>query len=116
VPDDHDIDELGEVPIVVLIGPETNGPGEIFAVGLRVLNRGILLGEPSAGRAEITSGEMLSNGAFLSLPGSDFTDADGAEIVGVGVLPDVVVAAEWWRYPLAEDPQIKAAVDRIQHP
>jgi carboxyl-terminal processing protease len=116
VPGSRDIDQLGEIPIVVLIGPETNGPSEIFAAGMRVLDRGILLGKSTAGRAEIASGEMLPNGAYLSLPGSDFSYPDGAEIVGVGVLPDVVVAAEWWRYPLVEDLQIKAAVDLMQQP
>jgi carboxyl-terminal processing protease len=116
VPGSGDIDEIGEIPIVVLIGPETNGPSEIFAAGMHVLDRGILLGESTAGRAEIASGEMLASGAYLSLPGSDFSYPDGAGIVGIGVLPDVVVAAEWWRYPLVEDPQIKAAVDLMQQP
>jgi C-terminal processing protease CtpA/Prc len=78
-------------PVVVLIGPRTFSAAEDFVVAFDVLDRGLLVGERTAG----STGQPM----MLKLPGGGFARVcvkrdeypDGRPFVGVGIAPDVQV-------------------------
>ncbi|GAB4202863.1 MAG: S41 family peptidase [Roseiflexaceae bacterium] len=102
-----------DVPVVVLIDSNTVSAAEMFAGGMQALKRARIAGEPSAGNVEALTPHSLSDGSRLLLAESAFRLPDGTLVEGQGVQPDRRAAAEGWRYDLADDPQIKAALAEL---
>jgi C-terminal peptidase prc len=115
IPTGQSIAGMAGVPIVVLVGPETVSAAEMFAAGMQVLGRAVIVGEPSAGNTENLYSYTFDDHSRLMLAEVAYQLPDGTLIEGRGVLPDVTVSAEWWRYNVENDPQIQAAVERIQN-
>jgi C-terminal processing protease CtpA/Prc len=116
VPGGQVLPGLAETPIVVLVGPETASAAEMFAAGMRVLGRARIVGLPSSGNTENLVPHDLEDGSRLWLAELNYRMPDGGEIEGRGVQPDRVVDVEWWRYDVADDPQIGAAVEELRLP
>jgi carboxyl-terminal processing protease len=116
VPGGQVLPGLAETPIVVLIGPETASAAEMFAAGMRVLGRARIVGMPSSGNTENLVAHDLEDGSRLWLAELNYRMPDGGEIEGRGVQPDRVVDVEWWRYDVADDPQIAAAIEELGVP
>jgi carboxyl-terminal processing protease len=114
VPRGETLPGLDKTPMVVLVGPETVSAAEMFAAGMRVLERARIVGTPSAGNTENLVPHDLSDGSRLWLAELNYHQPDGSEIEGHGVRPDRVVDAEWWRYDPPDDPQIKAAIEELE--
>jgi len=84
-------DTLFKGPVAVLIGPETFSAAEDFVVSYELLNRGLLIGENTAG----STGQPLS----FDLPGGGTARIcikrdsypDGRDFVGKGIAPKIVV-------------------------
>ena len=114
VPEGQTMLQLGGVPIVVLTSADTVSAAEMFAAGMQVLGRATIVGMPTAGNTENLSPHNLSDGSRLWLAELAFHLPDGTLIEGRGVLPDRVVEAEWWRFPLAADPQVQAALEELR--
>ena len=80
-----------EKPVVVLTSPATFSAAEDFAVAFDVMDRGLIIGEPTGG----STGQPL----FFRLPGGGSARVtskrdsypDGKEFVGVGIQPDKLV-------------------------
>ena len=78
-------------PVAVIIDESTFSAAEDFCVGFRNMNRGLIIGTPSAG--------STGNSVFFELPGGGSvqicaiknTFPDGTEFVGIGILPDIEV-------------------------
>jgi len=113
VPRGETLPGLDKTPVVVLVGPETASAAEMFAAGMRVLERARIVGTPSSGNTENLVPHDLSDGSRLWLAELNYHLPDGSEIEGHGVQPDRVVDAEWWRYDPPDDPQIKAAIEEL---
>ncbi len=99
-----------DVPIAVLIGPDTVSAAEMFAAGIQVRERALLVGQPTAGNTENLYAYSFDDGSRLLLAEVAFSLPDGSMIEGRGVQPDLLDDREWWRYALADDPQVAAAV------
>lgn len=94
---ENDVDPHGtnfySRPVAVLSGPRTYSAAEDFLAAFRQAERGPIIGQPSGG----STGQPLQ----LRLPGGGGARvctkrdlfADGTEFVGVGVIPDIVVAS-----------------------
>jgi C-terminal peptidase prc len=113
IPSGQMIAGMAGVPIVVLAGPETVSAAEMFAAGMQVLGRAVIVGEPTAGNTENLYSYTFDDRSRLMLAEVAYQLPDGTLIEGRGVLPDVALSAEWWRYSVENDPQIRAAVERI---
>ncbi len=78
-------------PVIVLTSPNTFSAAEDFAIAFDVMERGMMVGEPTAG----STGQPL----FFRLPGGGSARVttkrdsypDGKEFVGVGIQPDKLV-------------------------
>jgi C-terminal peptidase prc len=114
IPSDDIVPYLAGVPVVVLTGEDTVSAAEMFAGGLQALGRARVVGKPSAGNTENLLGHNLPDGSRLWLAELVFRLPDGTLIEGAGVQPDQLVEADWWRYPIEEDPQILAAVEILR--
>jgi C-terminal peptidase prc len=108
----EDIFGSQEIPLVVLVGPDTASFGEIFAGVLQDLGRAYLIGEPTKGNVETMWGydfvdgsrAWIAHDAFLPLndPAQDWEQD--------GVIPDQILETAWEEYPLEEEPVILAAL------
>ena len=97
-------------PVVVLIGPRTFSAAEDFVVAFDVLDRGLLVGERTAG----STGQPL----MFKLPGGGFARVcvkrdeypDGRRFVGIGIAPDVEVEPTLADVRAGRDPVMERAV------
>ena len=114
VPTGMTLPALAEVPLVVLIDPETISAAEMFTAGLQVLGRAQVVGMPSAGNTENLRAHEFFDGSRLWLAELAYHLPDGTMIEGQGIMPDQVVDVEWWHFAPADDPQLQAAVAELQ--
>jgi carboxyl-terminal processing protease len=76
---------------VVFVDADTHSAAELVA-GILALNRdSIIIGQTSAGNTEIVYPCDFSDGSRLWLATGGFQLADGTEIEGRGVVPDVII-------------------------
>jgi carboxyl-terminal processing protease len=101
------------VPIVVLTSDETVSAAEMFAAGIQALGRARVVGTPSAGNTENLLLHTFAGGSRLWLAEFVYRLPNGDVLEGRGVQPDRLITAEWWRYDLADDPQVRAAIDEL---
>lgn len=74
-------------PVVVLTSSGTFSGGEAFAYGMKKLKLGTLVGEPTAGAANLTSSVPIARGFEISVP---YARGSGATWEGAGVKPDIL--------------------------
>lgn len=106
---------IENVPIAVLIDGGTASAAEMFAAGMRVRNRAVLVGETTAGNTENLVLHNFTDGSRLWLAEYAYRLPGGALIEDTGVQPDRAIAAEWWRFDPADDPQVQAALAALHH-
>ena len=96
-------------PLVALIDGGSRSGKEVVARALQRHGRAVLVGERTAGAVLAGQPFLLSDGSLLFLAVQDIR-VDGERLEGVGVSPDVAVAAE---LPYAEgrDSQLERALD-----
>ncbi|MEI7645919.1 MAG: S41 family peptidase [Chloroflexales bacterium] len=111
IPEGKLIPGMADVPLTILIGPETVSAAEMFAAGMQVLGRAKVVGMPSAGNTENLYTYDFEDGSRVLLAEVAYTLPDGTMIEGRGVIPDRTLDAEWWRYAPDNDPQIIAAIE-----
>jgi carboxyl-terminal processing protease len=104
------IPQLEDVPMAVLVGPDTVSAAEMFAAGLQALGRATLVGMPSAGNTESIRPHSFADGSRLWLAELAFQLPDGSTIEGTGVQPDRPIDVAWWRFEPQDDPQVRAAL------
>jgi C-terminal processing protease CtpA/Prc len=114
IPTGQTLPGLAGVPIAVLTSEDTVSAAEMFVAGMRVRGRARVVGTTTAGNTENLLQHNFADGSRLWLAELAYHLPDGSLLEGVGVRPDRVVAAEWWRYAPADDPQIQAALEELQ--
>ncbi|MBK6922463.1 MAG: hypothetical protein IPH07_34050 [Deltaproteobacteria bacterium] len=98
-------------PIALLVDEGTASTSEIFAAGLRDLDRVKVFGaRPSAGAALPSVIDELPGGAILQYVVGDYRSPKGELVEGVGVVPDVVVPEHRADFAAGHDPVLDAAV------
>ena len=107
------IDNSQSVPLVILIGRDTESFAEIFSGALRDVGRAVLVGQPTAGNVEIIYPYDLEDGSRLWLAEDTFESANGERWEGDGVQPDIVVPGNWEDFTEEDDPQLGAALDEV---
>lgn len=93
-------------PIVLLTNQYTGSAAEIMASALRDSGIGIIVGQPTFGKASIQSLFNLTDGGVLRLTTARYYTAGGGAIDKIGIYPDHLVA----------DPekQLQTAIDLLQ--
>ena len=106
----NDGNNLAALPLVLLIGSDTQGTAEIFAAALQAAGQAILIGLPTQGQVEGMTIERLPDGSELFIANSTFRTPDGRDIGIEGVQPDITVDADWSDVSPDNDPVIAAAL------
>ena len=107
----QDIGGSQTLPLIILIGPDTQGSSEIFAAALQGAKRATLVGLPTPGDVEGFSEISLADGSRLFLATSAFRTPDGADLAQSGLKPDIAVADDWDQFSADDDPVLAAAVE-----
>ncbi len=80
-----------DMPLVVLIGPDTASAAEIFAGALHQHRRATLVGQTSFGKCSSQTDARLSDGSVLRYTNREILLPDGLSCSGAGLVPDVAV-------------------------
>jgi hypothetical protein len=99
----NDRDPVFQGTIMLLVDSETSGPAEAMAAALKAHRQGLLIGQPSAGRAVEYSDFPLSSGKLLRIAVGEAIGPNGQSLFPGGVKPDLAV-----ELPLAQKHQIFA--------
>lgn len=105
------IDNSLDVPLVILIGRDTESFAEIFSGALQAADRATLVGQPTAGNVELIFPYDQEDGSRLWLAEETFEPPSGERWEGSGVQPDIVVQGNWEDFTDEDDPQLHAALD-----
>lgn len=101
------------VPLIILVGQNTNGSPEILAAALQASNRAIVIGEPTSGAIEATTLFYLPDGSRIFIETSSFKLPNGEDIGINGVQPQVVINAGWDDILPANDPVLEKALELL---
>ena len=101
------------VPLMVLMGPQTESFGEVFAGILQDQKRAKLIGLPSAGNIELLYPHDFNGGAELWLAEKRFVLPDGSSWERHGLTPDIPIDKHWDEYSVDNDPVLAAAVEAL---
>jgi carboxyl-terminal processing protease len=80
-------------PLVVLVNSSTASAAEIVAAALQDRNRAVVVGSRTYGKGTVQEPTRLSDGSALELTVGRYLTPSGRSLEGVGVEPDVLVAA-----------------------
>jgi carboxyl-terminal processing protease len=115
IPSGHVLSALKDKPVVVLTSGGSESASERFAAVMQDYGRATILGTTTAGNTETVYQHDMPYGTRLSLAQATYLRTDGkTSIEDKGVVPDVVLDVPWYTYPPDQDPQIVAAVQRIE--
>ena len=83
------------IPLVLLVGPDTQGASEIFAAALQDKGRAPVIGQPPSGYVFDFDHFILPNGGEVFFGNSSYVSPLGRDIGVLGVMPDVLVQSSW---------------------
>jgi carboxyl-terminal processing protease len=96
-------------PLAVLASSATAGAAEDFLAVFRVLRRGVIVGEPSAGDAGDAATFALPKSWAVAFSVTRHAAPDGAALAGVGVPPDLGVTERVKDLLAGGDPSLESA-------
>ena len=107
------------MPMAVLINSDTAGYGELFACDLKDFGKAFLIGEKTAGRADVQETFELSDGGAVVLTTSKMLPYISESFDGKGLTPDTeIILADSLRENLStlekdRDTQLQAAISML---
>jgi C-terminal processing protease CtpA/Prc len=101
-------------PVVLLTGPRSFSAAEDMAMAFAVSQRGVIIGETTAGSTGQPLIFHLPGGGMARICAKRDTWPDGRPLVGVGVVPNIEVAPSVSDIVAGRDPVIEAAMNWIQ--
>jgi carboxyl-terminal processing protease len=110
------------LPFSVVVDSGTSGASELFAADIRDFNKGLLIGEKTAGVGTKETAVPLSDGSAMILATGEYLTSGGKTFDGAGVQPDIMksLSAEDHEkfysnnLPVSSDPQVQTAVTGLQ--
>lgn len=101
------------LPLIILVGPDTEGTPEVFASALQASQRAIVLGLPTTGKVFGYTTLPLTDGSRLTLATSSYKNVKGDDLSKSGVKPDFEMKVDWDQVTLENDPLIDKAFQAI---
>lgn len=92
------------VPLVVLIGPDTEGVPEVLAAALQARGRATVVGLATPGNVESFVDYTLPDGSRLTVMTRSYRSADGREVGVDGVRPNAPASLDWDQVSERSDP------------
>jgi carboxyl-terminal processing protease len=108
-----DVNGSSNLPLVVLVGPNTVSFGEIYSGVLRDMGRATIIGETTGGNVELLRGYDFEDGSRAWIAHENFQPNNHPEQdwEETGIVPDLMVPSNWDEVTLLTDPAIQAALD-----
>jgi carboxyl-terminal processing protease len=103
-------------PLVILVGPDTEGSPEIFAAALQSSGRAIVIGLPTHGVVEGFTEVPLPDGSRMFLATSSFRTQKNVDLAESGLKPDIEVRGDWDEITSGNDPALQAALAVLLSP
>ena len=112
-----------ELPMVVLVNPDSYSAAEFFAAAMRDYEWATIVGQNTTGKGYFQQAFMLSDGSAVNLSVGKYYTPKGQNLANIGLTPDVVVEVDEDTYAdlyygylePAEDPQIQAALEVLKN-
>ncbi len=104
-----------ELPLVILIGRETESYGEVFSGVLQENGRARLVGRRTGGNVETLWQVDLADGSRAWIASETFRPPSGADWETTGIVPDLEIPLDWDEFTEENDPQLRAALDLLQN-
>ena len=110
------------VPMAVLVNGDSYSAAEFFAAALQEYGVAAVVGEKTCGKGYYQCTYGFSDGSGVALSVGKYFTPNGVSLIGLGVAPDEEIAVDEdtaaaiaaGTLPLAEDPQILAAVQAVK--
>jgi carboxyl-terminal processing protease len=83
-----------DLPLVVLVNPNTASAAELVAVALQENDRATIIGQPSYGKGTVQQIFRLSDGSSIHVTTAEWLSPDRQQLEGVGVMPDISIQDE----------------------
>lgn len=103
-----------EIPLVVLVGPESASGSEVVACALRDNDRATLIGEKTFGKGSVNHLRELSDEGALYVTIARWQCPNGEQIEAVGIRPDQEVPFTNEDIEANRDVQLFAAIDYLR--
>ncbi|MFW7377905.1 MAG: S41 family peptidase [Oligoflexus sp.] len=84
-----------DLPLLVLINPETASASEIVAGALQDNNRAVIIGQPSFGKGTVQTVFELPGEKALKLTIARYYTPSGRTIQSIGIMPDIWLQPVW---------------------
>jgi carboxyl-terminal processing protease len=110
----QDVFDSQSMPLVILVGQNTQGFPEILAGSLQMHKRATIVGDTTPGLIETTSSYYLPDGSRIFVETTSFVLPNGDEIGTHGVQPDVQVESGWDEILPDTDPVLEAAIETLR--
>ena len=101
-------------PVILLVGPRTSSAAEDFVAAFRLMGRGKIVGEATAG----STGQPLifplpgGGGGYVCTKHDSFPD--GTEFVGIGIQPDIIVSQTIADLRAGKDTVLETTLERLR--
>lgn len=102
------------VPLVILVGSNTQGLPEILAGSLQMHERVIVIGQATGGTIESSTAYLLPDGSRVYIETTSFVLPNGEELGFNGIQPDVQIEAGWDEVLADQDPVLDAAILQLR--
>ena len=107
------------LPMCVLVNENTASASELFSASIRDYNKGVLIGTKTYGKGVMQRSYSLFDGSIVKFTVAEYFCANGENINGVGITPDIEISqtneeiSNNYINPIASDSVILAAVDYL---
>ena len=102
-----------DIPITIIVGPDTRGGAEILAASLQATGRAVVYGLPTEGATELRESFDLPDGSQFLVATSSYRPANDREVGLLGVEPNVIVEGDWHEITDDHDPVLNEALDYL---
>lgn len=105
------------IPLVILIGEQTESYAEVFSGVLQANGRATILGRTTVGNVETVLAYPFADGSLAWIAAETFTPADApdADWEQTGIIPDIEINQAWHEFASPEDDQaLMAAIEQLE--
>ena len=113
----RDVANSQNIPLIILIGEQSNSYAEVFSGILQANGRAILIGQTSQGNVETTHRHDFSDGSRAHIADETFIPADApdANWEETGIIPDIEILQTWYEFATPEDDlALLAAIEQLE--
>jgi len=102
-----------KVPLIIIVGLDTQGPPEVFAAALQASGRATVIGMQTPGEIFGYTTVPLPDGSLLTLATSSYKTSKGLDLSVSGVKPDLIIEADWDEVSAENDPALEQALELL---